>query len=390
MTVASPAYLARHGTPRDPAALNRHGLLSVSDGVSRTWEFTDVDGIYRVSTGSALSATSSAMVRVAALNHMGIALLPLPIIADDLAQGMLVPVLEQFEINGGPRQTSILYSGRNYLSMRVLQFHRLRRVSQYRAAPDPRRVAQLTPAAAELAALIMPPEEQPDDPRRRMRLVIACTNIVRTLSSMQGCSTSTCAAHWPRQGMAKVMATDYDVYVTLDRMLARSRRLLTIVANRCVAFDAWKPVLVMSAMSDVDQRIQGLRAGGDDYLTKPFSPEEMFARVEVLLRRRPRHAKAETLLRAGALELDLVRRKVTHRQRELDLQPTEFRVLEFMMRHAGQVLTRTMIFEAVWGCRFDPGTNLIDVHIGRLRKKVERPGERPLIRTIRGSGYLLG
>jgi DNA-binding response OmpR family regulator len=146
----------------------------------------------------------------------------------------------------------------------------------------------------------------------------------------------------------------------------------------------------MSAMSDVDQRIQGLRAGGDDYLTKPFSPDEMFARVEVLLRRRPRHAKAETMLRNGALELDLVRRKVTHRQRELDLQPTEFRVLEFMMRHTGQVLTRTMIFEAVWGCRFDPGTNLIDVHVGRLRKKVEMPGERPLIRTIRGSGYLFG
>jgi DNA-binding transcriptional LysR family regulator len=136
MTVASPAYLARHGTPRDPAALNRHGLLSVSDGVSRTWEFADADGIYRVSTGSALSATSSAMVRVAALNHMGIALLPQPIIADDLARGSLVPVLEQFEINGGPRQTSILYSGRNYLSMRVRSFIDFA-VSQYRAPDRP-------------------------------------------------------------------------------------------------------------------------------------------------------------------------------------------------------------------------------------------------------------
>jgi two-component system, OmpR family, response regulator len=96
------------------------------------------------------------------------------------------------------------------------------------------------------------------------------------------------------------------------------------------------------------------------------------------------------MLRTGALQLDLVRRRVTHRERELELQPTEFRVLEFMMRHAGQVLTRTMIFEAVWGCRFDPGTNLIDVHVGRLRKKVDVPGERPLIRTIRGSGYLFG
>ncbi|MFM0170660.1 response regulator transcription factor [Paraburkholderia sediminicola] len=209
-------------------------------------------------------------------------------------------------------------------------------------------------------------------------------DIVRTLSA-SGFSVD--VARTGREGMAKVMAGDYDV-VTLDRMLPDLDGLTIVATMRGVGMET--PVLVMSAMSDVDQRIQGLRAGGDDYLTKPFSPEEMFARVEVLLRRRPRHAKAETMLRNGALELDLVRRKVTHRQRELDLQPTEFRVLEFMMRHTGQVLTRTMIFEAVWGCRFDPGTNLIDVHVGRLRKKVEMPGERPLIRTIRGSGYLFG
>jgi two-component system, OmpR family, response regulator len=209
-------------------------------------------------------------------------------------------------------------------------------------------------------------------------------DIVRTLSA-SGFSVD--VARTGREGMAKAMAGDYDV-VTLDRMLPDLDGLTIVATMRGVGMET--PVLVMSAMSDVDQRIQGLRAGGDDYLTKPFSPEEMFARVEVLLRRRPRHAKAETLLRSGTLELDLVRRKVTHRQRELDLQPTEFRVLEFMMRHTGQVLTRTMIFEAVWGCRFDPGTNLIDVHVGRLRKKVEMPGERPLIRTIRGSGYLFG
>ncbi|MFM0594790.1 MULTISPECIES: response regulator transcription factor [Burkholderiaceae] len=209
-------------------------------------------------------------------------------------------------------------------------------------------------------------------------------DIVRTLTA-SGFSVE--VARTGREGMAKVMAGDYDV-VTLDRMLPDLDGLTIVATMRGVGMET--PVLVMSAMSDVDQRIQGLRAGGDDYLTKPFSPEEMFARVEVLLRRRPRHAKAETLLRSGALELDLVRRKVMHRQRELDLQPTEFRVLEFMMRHTGQVLTRTMIFEAVWGCRFDPGTNLIDVHVGRLRKKVDTPGERPLIRTIRGSGYLFG
>jgi two-component system OmpR family response regulator len=209
-------------------------------------------------------------------------------------------------------------------------------------------------------------------------------DIVRTLTS-SGFSVD--VARTGREGMAKVMAGEYDV-VTLDRMLPDLDGLTIVATMRGVGMET--PVLVMSAMSDVDHRIQGLRAGGDDYLTKPFSPDEMFARVEVLLRRRPRNAKAETLLRTGALELDLVRRRVTHGGRELELQPTEFRVLEFMMRHAGQVLTRTMIFEAVWGCRFDPGTNLIDVHVGRLRKKVDVAGERPLIRTIRGSGYLFG
>ncbi|HEY1999144.1 response regulator transcription factor [Paraburkholderia sp.] len=209
-------------------------------------------------------------------------------------------------------------------------------------------------------------------------------DIVRTLTT-SGFSVD--VARTGREGMAKVMAGEYDV-VTLDRMLPDLDGLTIVATMRGVGMET--PVLVMSAMSDVDHRIQGLRAGGDDYLIKPFSPDEMFARVEVLLRRRPRNAKAETMLRTGALELDLVRRRVTHRERELELQPTEFRVLEFMMRHAGQVLTRTMIFEAVWGCRFDPGTNLIDVHVGRLRKKVDVPGERPLIRTIRGSGYLFG
>ena len=209
-------------------------------------------------------------------------------------------------------------------------------------------------------------------------------DIVRTLTS-SGFSVD--VARTGREGMVKVMAGEYDV-VTLDRMLPDLDGLTIVATMRGVGMET--PVLVMSAMSDVDHRIQGLRAGADDYLTKPFSPDEMFARVEVLLRRRPRNATAETLLRTGALELDLVRRRVSHGRREFELQPTEFRVLEFMMRHAGQVLTRTMIFEGVWGRCFDPGTNLIDVHVGRLRKKVDVPGERPLIRTIRGSGYLLG
>jgi two-component system, OmpR family, response regulator len=190
-----------------------------------------------------------------------------------------------------------------------------------------------------------------------------------------------------REGMAKVMAGDYDV-VTLDRVLPDLDGLTIVSTMRGVGMET--PVLVMSAMSDIDERIRGLREGGDDYLTKPFSLDEMFARIEALLRRRPKHVQADTVLRVGPLELDLIKRRVTRGSDDLSLQPTEFRVLEFMMRHPRQVLTRTMILEAVWGCRFDPGTNLIDVHVGRLRKKVDTAGALPLIRTIRGSGYMLG
>jgi two-component system, OmpR family, response regulator len=209
-------------------------------------------------------------------------------------------------------------------------------------------------------------------------------DVVRTLTE-SGLTVD--VAHTGREGLAKVMGGDYDV-VTLDRILPDLDGLTIVATMRGVGMET--PVLVISAMSEVDQRIQGLRAGADDYLPKPFSSEEMSARVEVLLRRRPRAGKTETMLRQGPLELDLVRRKAKYRERELDLQPTEWRVLEYMMRHAGQILARTMIFEAVWGCRFDPGTNRIDVHVGRLRKKIDIAGERSRIRTIRGSGYLFG
>ncbi|MFL9935620.1 response regulator transcription factor [Paraburkholderia sp. RL18-103-BIB-C] len=190
-----------------------------------------------------------------------------------------------------------------------------------------------------------------------------------------------------REGMAKAMSGDYDV-ITIDRVLPDLDGLKILSTMRGLGIET--PVLVMSALSNVDQRIEGLRAGGDDYLTKPFSPEEMSARVEVLMRRRQRGVKEETVLRVGPLEFDLVRRYVAYRGQEVSLQPTELRLLEFMMRHAGQVLTRTMIFEAVWDCRFAPGTNLIDVHVGRLRRKFNAFDERPVIRTIRGSGYVLG
>ena len=147
------------------------------------------------------------------------------------------------------------------------------------------------------------------------------------------------------------------------------------------------PVLMISALSDVDERVRGLRAGGDDYLTKPFAPDEMIARIEVLLRRRG--AERTTVLRVGDLELDLIARHARRGASALELLPIEFRLLEFLVRNSGQVLTRTMIFESVWGYHFDPGTNVIDVHIGRLRRKVDAGGAAPLIHTVRGCGYMI-
>jgi two-component system, OmpR family, response regulator len=190
-----------------------------------------------------------------------------------------------------------------------------------------------------------------------------------------------------RDGMARALSDEYDV-ITLDRMLPGVDGLTILTAMRSVGVQT--PVLMLSALGDVDERIRGLRAGGDDYLTKPFDPEEMTARLEVLLRRRQLPAvQSETTLRVGPLELDLITRKVRRDNEEIALLPTEYRVLEFMMRHAGQTITRTMLFEAVWGYHFDPGTNLIDVHMGRLRKKIDPSGATPLIQTVRGSGYIL-
>jgi two-component system OmpR family response regulator len=188
-----------------------------------------------------------------------------------------------------------------------------------------------------------------------------------------------------RDGLSRAVDGGYDA-ITLDRMLPGLDGLAVITALRRAGVQT--PVLMISALSDVDERVRGLRAGGDDYLTKPFAPDEMAARVEVLLRRQ-RAAERETMLRVGDLELDLIERRARRGAMNLELLPIEFRLLEFLVRNSGQVLTRTMIFEAVWGYHFDPGTNVIDVHIGRLRKKVDPPGLAPLIRTVRGSGYRL-
>jgi two-component system, OmpR family, response regulator len=188
-----------------------------------------------------------------------------------------------------------------------------------------------------------------------------------------------------REGLVRAVSGEFDA-VTLDRMLPGVDGLTIVSVMRSTGIDI--PVLMISALTDVDERVRGLRAGGDDYLTKPFASEEMAARLEVLLRR-TRAQPRQTILTVQDLEMDLVTRQVRRGGREIALLPTEFKLLEFMMRNSGQVLTRTMIFEAIWGYHFDPGTNLIDVHLGRLRKKVDLPGQPPLIRTIRGSGYAI-
>jgi two-component system, OmpR family, response regulator len=189
-----------------------------------------------------------------------------------------------------------------------------------------------------------------------------------------------------RRGLDRALEGQFDL-ITLDRMLPGMDGIDVVAALRRAQVDT--PVLMISALSDVDERVRGLRAGGDDYLTKPFAPDEMSARAEVLLRRRQPSEGGGNRLRVADLELDLVTHAANRAGQELPLQPTEYRLLEFLMRHAGQVLTRTMIFEHVWGFHFDPGTNVIDVHIGRLRRKIDQPGQSSLIRTVRGSGYVI-
>jgi two-component system OmpR family response regulator len=186
-------------------------------------------------------------------------------------------------------------------------------------------------------------------------------------------------------GQAMADAGGYDVLV-VDRMLPRRDGLAIVEALRARRDPT--PVLILSALGQVDDRVRGLRAGGDDYLTKPFAITELVARIEALARR-GRGAEVETRYRVADLELDRLAHRVTRAGRDIDVQPREFRLLEYMMRHAGQVVTRTMLLENVWDYHFDPQTNVIDVHVSRLRAKVDKGFDRSLIHTIRGVGYTL-
>lgn len=185
-------------------------------------------------------------------------------------------------------------------------------------------------------------------------------------------------------GLQAALTDTFDVMI-LDRMLPLMDGL--VIVERMRAHNVRTPVLVLSALSAVDDRVSGLKAGGDDYLTKPFAMDELVARIEALLRR-PNDTRA-TVLRAGSLEMDLIDRIVRRGEREVELLPREFRLLEYLMRRPNQVLTRAMLLEDVWHYRFVPQTNLVDVHIGKLRRKVDAPGETPLIQSIRGAGFML-
>ena len=172
----------------------------------------------------------------------------------------------------------------------------------------------------------------------------------------------------------------------VDRMLPK-RDGLSVIGTLRDKGDR-TPVLILSALGQVDDRVKGLRAGGDDYLPKPYSFAELLARVEALSRRRGSRGE-ETGYRVGDLELDRLSHQVGRGREEMDLQPREFRLLEYLMRHAGQVVTRTMLLENVWDYHFDPQTNVIDVHISRLRSKIDKGFARPLLHTMRGAGYMI-
>jgi two-component system OmpR family response regulator len=185
------------------------------------------------------------------------------------------------------------------------------------------------------------------------------------------------------EGLKSALQGGYDA-ITLDRLLPGLDGLSLLRQLRMRGDRT--PVLMVSALGEIDDRVRGLRAGGDDYLVKPFALVELVARIEALIRR-PRGESQETVVSVGPVRMDLLNRRVTRDNRVLDVTQREFRLLEYFLRHAGQLLTRSMIYEAVWDYKFDPGTNLIDVHIGRLRRKVDVEGEAPTILTVRGSGW---
>ncbi|MBQ0797149.1 MULTISPECIES: response regulator transcription factor [Spongiibacteraceae] len=188
-----------------------------------------------------------------------------------------------------------------------------------------------------------------------------------------------------KTGLVKATTEQYDALI-VDRMLPHVDGL-TIIQTLRASNDS-TPALILSALGEVDDRVKGLKAGGDDYLVKPFAFAELLARIEVILRRQEA-GSAVTRLKVADLEMDLLAHKVTRAGQPFNLQPREYKLLEYLMRHAGQVVTRTMLLENVWDYHFDPQTNVIDVHISRLRQKIDKGFDKPLLNTVRGAGYML-
>jgi two-component system, OmpR family, response regulator len=188
-----------------------------------------------------------------------------------------------------------------------------------------------------------------------------------------------------QEGLEAARQGEYDVLV-VDRMMPRMDGVTAVETLRREGDQT--PVLFLSALGEIEDRVAGLKAGGDDYLVKPYALAELVARVDALARRRET-GSVNTVLRVGDLEMDLIARTVHRAGKEIDLQPREFQLLEFLMRHAGQSVTRTMLLEKVWEYHFDPQTNVIDVHISRLRSKIDKGFDRAMLQTVRGAGYRL-
>jgi two-component system OmpR family response regulator len=221
-----------------------------------------------------------------------------------------------------------------------------------------------------------------------MRILIVEDDVEAADAMERGLSEAGCAcvrAADGQEGLEAARNGPFDVMI-VDRMMPRMDGVSLVETLRREG-DA-TPVLFLSALGEVSDRVQGLKAGGDDYLVKPYAFAELIARVEALARRRET-GSVHTLLRVGDLEMDLIARSVHRQGKEIDLQPREFQLLEFLMRHAGQSVTRTMLLEKVWEYHFDPQTNVIDVHVSRLRSKIDKGFDRPMLQTVRGAGYRL-
>ena len=201
------------------------------------------------------------------------------------------------------------------------------------------------------------------------------------------CEAGHAVDHAPggREGLLLAAGETYDVIV-LDRMLPQLDGLAILRTIR--ASGVKTPVLLLTALGGIDDRVEGLEAGGDDYLVKPFAMAELLARINALARRPPPQEQA-TLLEVADLKLDRLGRSVTRSGQRIDLQPREFQLLEFLMRNAGRVVTRTMLLESIWDFHFDPKTNIVETHMSRLRGKVDRGQTQELIHTVRGAGYCL-